>query len=111
MLKFYAVLLLALVSSYTINAQSSSVVINEVYGGGGNAGATTRYDFIELYNNGSTDVDLSGWSVQYASSAGTSWQRTILTGSIPAGGYYLIRQAMGAGGTLVFPTPNDSGNI
>ena len=51
---------------------SSPVVISEVYGGGGNGGATFTNDFIELYNNGTTAVDLSTWSVQYASSGGST---------------------------------------
>jgi predicted extracellular nuclease len=44
-------------------APSTTVMINEVYGGGGNAGATYRRDFIELQNRGSATVDLDGWSV------------------------------------------------
>ena len=50
-----------------VAAVSTSVVISQVYGGGGNAGATYKNDFIELYNLGSTPVDVTGWSVQYAS--------------------------------------------
>ena len=42
----------------------ADVVINEVYGGGGNSGATYRRDFVELVNVSSSPVDLSGWSVQ-----------------------------------------------
>ena len=76
-------------------AVSPSIVISQVYGGGGNSGATLKNDFIELYNRGSSAVDLSAWSVQYASSAGTSWTKTDLTGSIAAGGHYLIKQATG----------------
>ena len=60
-------------------APSTTVVVSQVYGGGGNAGATYTHDFIELFNRGSSVVSLNGWSVQYASSAGTSWQRTNLT--------------------------------
>ena len=45
-------------------AASSTVVISEVYGGGGNANATYTNDFIELHNTGTAPVDLSGWSVQ-----------------------------------------------
>jgi len=41
-----------------------SVVISQVYGGGGNSGATLKSDFIELFNFGSTSVNLSGWSLQ-----------------------------------------------
>lgn len=44
---------------------SAGVVVNEVYGGGGNSGATLTHDFIELANRGTDPVDLTGWSVQY----------------------------------------------
>src|SRR4051794_179809 len=70
---------------------ATSVMINEVYGGGGNSGATYTNDFIELTNRGDSAVSLDGWSVQYHSSGTTgSWQVTPLTGSIPAGGFYLV---------------------
>jgi gliding motility-associated-like protein len=88
------------------------VVISEVYGGGGNAGATYKNDFIELYNPSNTAVDLTGWSVQYSSAAGTSnWAVTPLTGSIPAKGFYLVQEAIGAGGTTNLPTPDAIGII
>jgi predicted extracellular nuclease len=89
----------------------ADVVISQVYGGGGNSGATLRNDFIELHNNGSTAISLDGWSVQYASASGTSWQRTNLTGTIAAGGYYLVQQAQGSGGTQALPTPDAIGTI
>ena len=63
-------------------AVSTSVVISEVYGGGGNAGATFTNDFIELYNLSASPVDLTGWSVQYASSAGTTWADHAASGTI-----------------------------
>ena len=47
-------------------------VISQVYGGGGNAGATLREDFIEVFNAGDTPADVSGWTVQYAPAAGSS---------------------------------------
>ena len=50
-------------------AVSADVVISEVYGGGGNSGATFTHDYIEQYNRGTTPVDISTWSVQYGSSA------------------------------------------
>jgi len=89
----------------------SGVVISQVYGGGGNSGATLTNDFIELYNAGSTAVSLNGWSVQYASSAGSTWQRTNLAGSIAPGRYYLVQEAAGAGGTVGLPAPDASGTI
>ncbi len=55
---------------------AADVNISQVYGGGGNAGATYKNDFIELYNPGAAAVSLTGWSVQYASAAGTTWQVT-----------------------------------
>ena len=87
----------------------AQVVISQVYGGGGNSGATFRSDFIELRNNGNTAVDLSGWSVQYASSGGSSWNRTNLSGTIAPGGYFLIKQADGSGGSVDLPTPDAIG--
>ena len=50
----------------------SQVVINEVYGGGGNAGSHYQADFVELYNPSASAVDLTGWTVQYRSATGTS---------------------------------------
>lgn len=47
----------------TPHAPSPNIVISQVYGGGGNSGATYRNDFIELFNRGSTPVDVTGWSV------------------------------------------------
>ncbi|MCF7221376.1 lamin tail domain-containing protein [Marilutibacter chinensis] len=89
----------------------AQVVVSQVYGGGGNSGATWRNDFIELRNNGASAVDLTGWSVQYASSSGSSWQRTELSGSIAPGGYYLVQQAQGSGGTADLPAPDAIGTI
>ena len=75
-------------------------MVNEVYGGGGNAGATYTNDFIELTNRGSTAVSVDGWSVQYHSSSATgTWQVTPLAGSIAPGAFYLIGESQGAGGT------------
>jgi len=90
---------------------SPDVVVSEVYGGGGNSGATYRRDFIELYNRGSAPVDLSTWSVQYASSSGTSWQVTRLSGSIAPGGHVLVAEAAGSGGTTDLPAPDVTGSI
>jgi len=85
--------------------------ISQAYGGGGNSGSTYTNDFIELYNSGSTPVNLTGWSVQYTSVSGTVWQATPLTGTIPANGYYLIQEAAGTGGTTPLPTPDVTGTI
>src|SRR5258705_13957155 len=62
-----------------VQALSSGIVISQVYGGGGNAGATLTNDFIELFNRGNSAVSLTGWSVQYASAAGSTRQVTPIT--------------------------------
>jgi uncharacterized protein len=93
------------------SAASPDIVISQVYGGGGNSGATYTHDFIELFNRGSTDVSVTGWSVQYAASTGASWQVTPLNGTIEAGHYYLVREAQGMGGTQPLPDPDMTGTI
>ena len=89
----------------------AQVVISQVYGGGGNSGATLTNDFVELFNAGTTAVDVTGWSVQYASAAGSSWSKTPLSGTIQPGHFYLIQEAKGSGGTLPLPTPDATGTI
>jgi predicted extracellular nuclease len=93
-----------------ISAQAQ-VVISQVYGGGGNSGAALRNDFIELFNGGTSPADLTGWSVQYASSTGTSWQTTPLAGALLPGQYYLVQESAGTGGTQDLPTPDATGTI
>jgi DNA/RNA endonuclease G (NUC1) len=90
---------------------SNDIVISQVYGGGGNSGATLRNDFIELFNRGTAPVNISGWSVQYASATGATWQKTDLTGTIEPGKYFLIQQAAGTGGTTNLPAPDVTGTI
>jgi len=72
------------------------LLVNEVYGGGGNSGAVFDRDFVELYNPGDEDVDLTGMSVQYAAAANASWQVTSLSGTVPAGGTFVVGQAFGS---------------
>ncbi|WIB68932.1 esterase-like activity of phytase family protein [Curtobacterium sp. MCBD17_035] len=93
-------------------APSADLVVNEVYGGGRNAGSTFTNDFVELANRGSSTIDLSGHSVQYhAGSATGTWQVTPLSGTLAPGGRYLVAEAKGAGGTTALPTPDVTGTI
>jgi predicted extracellular nuclease len=94
-----------------VKASANGIVISQIYGGGGNAGSTFKNDFIEIFNADGATVNLSGWSVQYASAAGTTWQVTALNGSLAPGQYFLIQESQGAGGTTNLPTPNATGNI
>ena len=102
-------LLLSIVFSFSSNAQ---VVISQVYGGGGNSGATFTNDFIEIFNRGTVAQDLTGWSVQYASATGTSWAVTALTSvTLQPGQYYLIQEAAGATPSTALPTPDATGTL
>ncbi len=93
-------------------AASPNIVISQVYGGGGNSGSVYKNDFIELFNRGSLPQSVNGWSVQYAGATGTTWQVTNLTNvTLQPGQYYLIQQAVGAGGTTNLPTPDATGTI
>ncbi len=90
---------------------ANHIVISEVYGGGGNAKAPYKNDFIELYNPASSAVNLTGWSVQYASAAGSKWNVTVLDGSIAAHGFYLIQEASGGHDTASLPVPDKADSI
>ena len=46
----------SLVGAHAASAVSSTIVVSQVYGGGGNLGATFKNDFIELYNRSAAPV-------------------------------------------------------
>ncbi|MEW2624966.1 ExeM/NucH family extracellular endonuclease [Streptomyces sp. NPDC048106] len=93
------------------NPAGTGLVVNEVYGGGGNSGSTYTNDYIELFNPTDAAVDASGWSVSYYSAKGSLGGTTPLSGSVPAHGYYLVQEASGTGGTTPLPTPDASGQL
>lgn len=91
---------------------ASNVVINEVYGGGGNSGSVYSHDFVELYNPTDRDIDLSGWAIDQRSAADNRGTlHTIQSGIIPAGGHFLIRGAAGNNSPAELPTPDSLGTF
>ncbi|HST18217.1 MAG TPA: lamin tail domain-containing protein [Gaiellaceae bacterium] len=90
-------------------AASPDTVVSQVYAGGGNAGATFTNDFVELFNRGSSAVDLTGWTVQYASASAASWQATPLAGSLAPGRHYLVQLGSTASVGAALPTPDATG--
>jgi hypothetical protein len=107
-------LLLALLASLLLfptaaGAGTTNVIVSQVFGGGGNAGAPFRNDYVELFNGGSSTVDISGWTVQYATAAGTSWQTTSLAGTIPAGAHYLVQLASASDTGAALPAADATG--
>jgi len=91
----------------------SSVVINEAYLNGGSANAPYTHKFVELYNPTAADIDLTGWSVQYRSATGTGASNGVvpLTGTIKAGGYYLVQGASNGASGAALPAPDATGSI
>src|SRR5262245_14947662 len=99
-------------ATISLNVQTPAlVVISQIYGAGGNSGAVLTNDFIEIFNRGTTPVDLTGWSVQYASSAGTTWQVTPISGSLGPGQYYLVQEASGGATGSALPAPDATSSI
>jgi 5'-nucleotidase len=76
----------------------SGVVISEAYLNGGSNGAAFTHKFVELYNPTDAAVSLADMSIQYRSATGSVDPTGVapLTGSIPAGGYYLVQTGANA---------------
>jgi hypothetical protein len=71
---------------------ADGLVISQVFGAGGNAGAPFNADFVELHNPTGSSISLAGTAIQYASAGGSVWSAKALPSvAIPAGGYYLIQ--------------------
>lgn len=102
-------LLLCLLISYSSlsYAQTSQIVISQLYGAGGNSGATYTHDFVELYNPTTTAVSLAGWSLQYAGHNTNNWNSNFfaLSGTIQPGKYFLI-QLDGGNNGIALPRPD-----
>jgi uncharacterized protein len=93
-------------------ASSSGVVISQVYGGSGSSGLAR--DYVELFNASTAPVDVSGWSVQYASATGSGTFASNGVSALPAGtviaarSYVLVALGPTAAGTAL-PSPLISG--
>ena len=106
---FKKLLLIAtLIAPLHFASGQAQIVINEVYGGGGNAGAPFNQDFVELFNNGVTSVNIGGWVLQYGSATGsfTTFATVPSMTTLAPGAFYLV--SAGPVGTIgsALPTPN-----
>ncbi|MBI5302527.1 MAG: lamin tail domain-containing protein [Chloroflexi bacterium] len=82
-------------------ALSTNIVISQVYGGGGGSGYYL-YDYVELFNLGTSAASLTGWSLQYGSATGNFGSSSSNIYAFPAGttiqpGRYLLVQLGSAG--------------
>jgi Calx-beta domain/Lamin Tail Domain len=117
--RFSAALLCLLLSVGVGSAQTiadSNIRINQIYTRGGEAGAAFQNDFIELFNRGNVDVDISGWSlniinfsgippnIQYSASGIKIF--TSPRNIIKPGGHYLIRFGGNGSSGQPLPTPD-----
>jgi hypothetical protein len=111
MIRFVLVLFAvgALLAAPFAHGATSNVVVSQIFAGGGNAGATYTNDFVELFNRGAAAVNVTGWTVQYASGASASWQTTTLSGSIGPGHYYLVQLASTAAVGSPLPVADATG--
>lgn len=99
--------LLFLFAAYFSQAQSTTVVISQVYGAGGNNGAVYNADYVELHNLSGSPVSLAGYTIQYGSATvAVDWSGVapLPAVSIPAGGYFLIQMSAPGANGIALPT-------
>ncbi|MGI4866473.1 MAG: T9SS type A sorting domain-containing protein [Janthinobacterium lividum] len=101
-------------------AQSATVVISQVYGGGGsssiNPSPAFNQDYVEIFNRSTSPQAIGGFTLQYTSANGTgsfAMSSPIPAGTmIAAGRYYLVALGYGIGtstplaGATLSPTPD-----
>ncbi len=91
---------------------ANQIRISQVYSGGGSSTAGTTYskDYVELFNNGPTAVDISGWVIEYGSATG-NWGSsagnyfTLPTGTVIQSCSYIL-VACGSVGTAGAAVPS-----
>jgi MYXO-CTERM domain-containing protein len=96
---------------HTEQALSTGLVISGIYGASG--AASYKNDFVEIFNRGPTPISLTGMTIQYSRPDYRTWDlaanKIALTGTIPAGGYYLVKLSANSSGLADLPTPDLTG--
>src|SRR6478735_3912175 len=85
------------------NPGGTELVINEVYGAGGNNGALFNADFVELKNPTAAPISLAGKYLHYRAANGNSGGSPVaLSGTVPAGSTWLVQMStVGATGAAL----------
>jgi len=107
-------------------AANAQVVISQVNGNGGLGTAVDPFDrdFVELFNRGTTTVDMTGWSIQIFADNGNvttpanpTWDVIPISGVIRPGQYFLIAPSFQRGSlgsnvtTSPLPAPDAMGPV
>lgn len=91
---------------------SATIVISQVYGGGGGAAGTYMFDYVELFNLSNAPQSLNGLVLQYGSATGQFGSVATNIFALPnvtvaPGQHYLIQLGQaGAGGAALPVTPD-----
>jgi hypothetical protein len=97
------------------NDDTATLVISQVYPGGGNAGAQYTNDFVEIFNRGTTTINfaVTPYSVQYAGATATfgSNKVDLTSGTIAPGQYFLVQLASGGASGIALPAPDATGSV
>src|SRR5207248_2751634 len=96
------------------NDDTASLVISQIYPGGGLSNASFANDFIEIFNRGNTTVDFSvtPFSLQFMSTSGSTWAKTDLaSGTLAPGRYFLVKETSGGATGAALPAADATGNI
>jgi len=88
-----------------VKAISTTLIISEVYGGGGSDNNGLKYDFVEICSLSDIAINLSGWSLQYAAATSNNWTVCPLSGSVIPHTHYLIQLTGGSKGAAL-PLPD-----
>ena len=91
------------------NMSNTGLVINEAFNNGGSGGSAYPR-FVEIYNPTASPISLSGKSLQYRSGTGTAAPTGVypLSGTVAAGGYFLVAGAGSATNVSPLPTPDQT---
>ena len=115
MKKFYSVLIaLMLISSFAFAmpalATEKSILISEVQTG---TEISASQEFVEIYNNGNNDQDMSGWTFYYKSQAGSTWVKkaTILSKILEPGSFYVFASNLQSDVSYSSTLAQSGGNI
>ncbi|MEP7252041.1 MAG: lamin tail domain-containing protein [Ginsengibacter sp.] len=89
MKNFLTILLFTIPVSFCIG-QSKTIVISEIYGGAGNTGSSYNKDYLQLFNLSSSQVDLTGYTLQIGDGGGST-QTFQLSGTILPFHWFLVQ--------------------